>query len=238
MSFTAVSIQHTPRELPDDLVSRLLKARGWQIEYFCPPEGESLPNLNDGRFDAAVVFGGLESANDSAAGSTIPAEIDWVGSWLASGRPLFGICLGAQMMAMALGARVVHHPRHHHEIGFYPVTPTDAGKSFLPKAQNFYQWHQEGFELPDGSTLLAGGEAFPNQAFRFGQHAYGVQFHPEVSFDTISRWLGSGVSIDYPGAISADQQRRDAERYLPDIEAWLSTFVDQWLSDANLSDRL
>ena len=234
MTYRAISIQHTPVEPPEDLVSVLLRARGWQIDYACTVQGDPLPNIGDGRYDAAIVNGGLESANDSGGDSPIPQEIDWVSRWVESGLPYFGICLGAQVLAKSQGAKVTFHPQHHHEIGFYKVMPTEAGKHFLPEPTYFYQWHKEGFDIPEGATLLASSDAFANQAFRVGRQAYGVQFHPEVTQSTIDRWLESGVSIDYPGAFPAEQQRADADKYLPGVENWLGKFIDRWLSDAGI----
>ncbi len=109
---------------------------------------------------------------------------------LKEAKPLLGVCLGAQMLARHLGHRVYRHPEGKVEIGYYPIVPTEAGEALCaaPFPTHVYQWHREGFDLPRGATLLAAGSDFEAQAFRYGPAAYGLQFHPEVTYAMMCRW--------------------------------------------------
>ena len=116
---------------------------------------------------AAVIFGGPMSANDDD--DFIRREIDWIAAVpLKEDRPFLGICLGAQMCARALGGRVFPHPQGQAEIGYYPIRPTPAGLAVVNDwPEQVYQWHREGFELPRCAELLAEGDMFEVQAFRY-----------------------------------------------------------------------
>ena len=102
----------------------------------------------------------------------------------AEQKPLLGICLGAQMMARTLGARVYCHVDQRTEAGYYPIRPTPEGRAVYDQwPDHVYEWHREGFDLPPGAVLLAEGDAaFPVQAFRYGPAAFAIQFHPEVTY--------------------------------------------------------
>ena len=118
-----------------------------------------LPETLDGHA-GAVIFGGPMSANDPD--DYVRREIDWIAVPLREQRPFLGICLGAQMLAMQLGATVAPHPEGRAQIGYYPIRPTPAGLAICPDwPDHVYHWHREGFELPAGAELLAEGGDFP-----------------------------------------------------------------------------
>ncbi len=101
---------------------------------------------------------------------------------------------------------------------------------FLPGPLHVYQWHKEGFDLPQGATLLARGEVFENQAFRLGEAAYAIQFHPEVTSNIMADWMrDSGASLSAPGASPKAQQLEDAKRHNGAIDVWLDRFLDRCL---------
>ena len=131
----------------------------------------------------------------------VKREIDWIGVPLRDKKPYLGICLGAQMMARHLGGRVYPHPQGHAEVGYYPIRPTAAGRAICADwPDHVYQWHREGFDLPAGGELLAEGDAFSVQAFRYGT-GYALQFHPEVTHAMMYRWLVRGAHrMELPGA--------------------------------------
>ncbi len=173
-----------------------------------------------------MVYGGVQSANDDGY---IQGEIDWIRDWVGSGRPYLGLCLGGQLLARAFGAEVFRHPQGLHEIGFVRINPaSDPG--FLPEPLHVYQWHKEGFDLPDGATLLARGEVFENQAFRLGESAYAIQFHPEVTPKIMADWMRDAeASLSAPGASPKAQQLEDAKRHNGAIDVWLDRFLDRCL---------
>src|SRR5262252_10835010 len=160
-------------------VGHWLAKHGVPLDIRRPRLGDPLPETLAGHA-GAVIFGGPQSANDTD--EFVRREIDWIAVPLAEKRPFLGICLGAQMLAKHLGARVAPHPEGKAEVGYYPIRPTQAGLKLCPAwPAQVYHWHREGFELPRGATLLAEGDDFPMQAFQWDT-AFGLQFHPDVTF--------------------------------------------------------
>ena len=209
-------------------IGRKLKARGYQLEIRRPACGEALPEHLD-TYEGVVVFGGPMSANDETA--HIRREIAWIGEVLRTEVPYLGICLGAQMLARQLGARVAPHPAGDIEIGFHRIDPTEAGRELLPEPLHVYQWHKEGFALPHDATLLARGTMFENQFFRYGASAFGLQFHPEVTFDIMCRLHKE----ERCAVLGADSQGMAAQHLLklvhgPRLARWLDGFLSAWLT--------
>jgi len=177
---------------------------------------------------AAIIFGGPMSANDEA--DFIRREIDWIAVPIKEAKPFLGICLGAQMCARALGGRVYLHPEGRAEIGYYPIRPTAAGLTVVETwPERVYQWHREGFDLPPGTELLAEGDLFEVQAFRYGR-AYALQFHPDVTHAMMHRWTTRGhVRLDMPGAKPRAAHFADRAVYDYSARAWLSAFLARWI---------
>lgn len=207
----------------------LLLARGYRLDIRRPRFGDPLPEtLQD--HAGAIVFGGPMSANDED--SWIRREVDWIGVALKEEKPFLGICLGAQMLARHLGHRVRAHPQGRVECGYYPIQPTEHGQSLCdcPFPNRVYQWHREGFELPCGATLLAKGQDFEAQAFRFGPAAYGFQFHPEVTFAMMCRWTMTDADrMAMPGAHPRHRHLEDWFRHDRAVARWSGAFLDGWL---------
>jgi GMP synthase (glutamine-hydrolysing) len=209
-------------------IGNALRALGHKLDIRRPRFGDSLPETLDGQA-GAVIFGGPMSANDPD--DFVRQEIDWIAVPLREQRPFLGICLGAQMLAMQLGARVAPHPEGRAQIGYYPIRPTPAGLKICPNwPDHVYHWHREGFELPSGAELLAEGSDFPVEAFRF-DHAFGVQFHPDVTYAMMHRWTTRGhARLELPGA--HPRHHHFADRAVHDVteRAWLKQFIDGWLA--------
>jgi GMP synthase (glutamine-hydrolysing) len=206
-------------------VGNALRALGHPLDIRRPRFGDPLPETLDGHA-GAVIFGGPMSANDSD--DFVRREIDWIDVPLREQRPFLGICLGSQMLAKQLGARVAPHPQGMTQIGYYPIRPTGAGLALCPDwPAQVYHWHREGFELPRGAELLAEGDDFPMQAFRWG-NAFGLQFHPDVTFRSMCCWTTRG-NMDCPGAQPRDKHFEGRAIFDVIERAWLKAFIDGWL---------
>jgi GMP synthase (glutamine-hydrolysing) len=213
-------------------VGDALVRRGYALDVRRPRYGDPLPaTMAD--HAGAVIFGGPMSANDPD--DFIRYEIDWVGVPLREAKPFLGICLGAQMLAMQLGARVAPHHAGMTEIGYYGLKPTEAGRRLVSTwPGHVYQWHREGFDLPPGSELLASGDVFENQAIRVGPAAYGIQFHPELTYAMMNRWTVTGAErLSLPGARPRHDHFHGRRMHDADTVGWLDGFLNSWLSDAH-----
>ncbi|MEP9376480.1 glutamine amidotransferase [Aquabacter sp. CN5-332] len=219
-------IMHQAHSVPGRIGHRL-EERGFRLDPRRPAIGDPLPD-DLSSYRGVVVFGGPQSANDTHP--YIRQEIDFVGRVMKEDAPLLGICLGAQLMAAQLGARVDRHVDGLCERGYYPLRPTPLGERLLPWPSHVYHWHAEGFDLPRGAELLAEGDVFPNQAFRYGRNAYALQFHPEVTQDMMCRWTVRGAErLAHPGAQPAEAHLEGWSRYDPAVCLWLDMFLDAWV---------
>jgi len=223
-------VNHTG--MREERVDSQLRAKGREVEWCFPASGETLPAT--GAYEGVVVFGGYQSANDGTRIGWLGREIDWIAAHVDAGGAYLGICLGSQLLAHALGARVARHPAGINQIGYYPVTPTAAGAALFPDPPlQVYHWHEDGFAVPPGATLLATAADFPNQAFSYGRAAFGLQFHPEVTPTVLRRWLDAAPDhLERPGARPREVQLADCARFNAPLEAWLDTFLDHWLAAA------
>lgn len=209
-------------------IGRQLRAQGHALQLCRPACGEALP-ASLPHYAGVIVFGGPMSANDETL--HIRREIDWIGDVLRAGVPFLGVCLGAQMLAKQLGGHVGPHPLGEAEIGFHPILPTEAGLGVLPRPLRVYQWHREGFTLPRDAVLLARGAMFENQLFRYGERAFGLQFHPEVTFDIMCR-----LHREARCAVLGRNGRGMAQQHLmklvhgPRLARWLEGFLSRWLT--------
>lgn len=218
-------------------IGRELRRMGYTLDVRQPSGGGLLPGtMRD--HDAAVIFGGPMSANDDGRYDFIHSQISWIPVVLESGKPFLGICLGAQMLARTLGARVNFHPERRVEIGYHPVNPTKEGKAFIDKTHLVYQWHSEGFNLPDGAVHLARSDTFEYQAFRYG-NAFGIQFHPEVTGKIMGNWATYAAHrLSEPGAQNKNDQLRLRPRSERQVRGWLRRFMPTWLAPLDSNTRL
>lgn len=227
-------ILHNPKGSTGHIGDILTRA-GHRLDIRCPLNGCALPAPQD--YDAAIVFGGKMSVNDcDSSHPTLHDELRWIRQTVTSGKPYLGICLGGQLLARAFGGHVTRHHEQYVEIGYYTVYPTVEGflDIFADAPQKFFQWHNEGFTIPDNAVKLAASDLYPNQAFRIGTNAYGFQFHPEATAEQIAYWHARDAEeLAGPGAQTVPMQMRDLDTYTPVIRAWLKTFLEQWLHTAN-----
>jgi GMP synthase-like glutamine amidotransferase len=142
-------------------------------------ESAQLPRLAD--FDLVIAMGGPMSVNDEATLPWLKEEKRFISSAVRVNQPVIGICLGAQLIASSLGARV--YPGQHKEIGWFNIEATPTGPDLFkfPEAESVFHWHGETFDLPPGATRLARSIACENQAFQIGTSVIGLQFHLETT---------------------------------------------------------
>jgi GMP synthase (glutamine-hydrolysing) len=188
------------------------RAMEWRyVDLWAKPENAE--DLCVEQAQALVFMGGPMSVNDSL--TWLRQEERYLVRAMSSGVPVLGICLGAQLLAKCLGARV--YPMERKEIGWYPVRFTEAGLSDplfegLACSETVFHWHGETFDLPAGSVRLAESGLCINQAFRLGSDLYGLQFHPEVTPDMIESWCREDVNCgdlrEAEGPIDAGAHRQ------------------------------
>lgn len=183
---TLLAIQHVPWETPH----RILDACGdLHVHTVRPLAGQPLPAHSE--VAGAVVMGGPMNVDQLDRFPALAAEREWLAEAVHRDLPVLGICLGAQLLARALGAEV--RPGEGKEVGFAPVEVFDAEDpvlgGFAPGAEVLH-WHGDVLDLPAGATRLASSSQTANQAFRLGS-AWGVLFHPEADFALLEAWLAA-----------------------------------------------
>ncbi len=180
-------------------IEDFLKAQGIPYTVIDLSRGKDIPMT--GEFNTLVMMGGPMSVNEDDLYPYIKKEEELVRKFIAQDKGVFGICLGAQIMAKALGAKVYRGAEK--EIGWYDIELAEDGLrdplikklATHPRAGDLsgrfkvFHWHGETFDIPKGAVRLAGSELFPNQAFRYGSKAYAFQFHIEVRKDMLYAWL-------------------------------------------------
>lgn len=205
-------------------VGQLLIEKGYHLDIRRPVLGEPLPKTLENHA-GAVVFGGPMSANDPD--DFVRKEIDWLDIPLRENRPYLGICLGAQMLVRHLGGKVRPNADGSTEIGWYPLRPTERGRLLMQWPKMVYHFHREGFELPRGADLLAEGDAYPNQAFRYNGNAWGLQFHAELTRLMMHRWVVHGEQrFILPNAQQGREHLEGRMLFDAPLKAWLTEFLD------------
>lgn len=228
MAGVAVAVRHVPFE-DLGILAPLLESRGYAIEYLeagIDPVGADALT----RADVAVVLGGPVGVYETDAYPFLVDELDAVGERLRAGRPTLGVCLGAQLMARALGAQV--GPTGRKEIGFSPITLTPEGRrSVLAPLEGVpvLHWHGDQFGIPEGALRLAETPGFPNQAFACGDAVLGLQFHVEADWRRIEQWL-VGHANELAGAgVDPRRIRADAAVHGPGLARIATGVLDAWL---------
>ncbi|MCR9136824.1 MAG: glutamine amidotransferase [Alphaproteobacteria bacterium] len=216
-------VLHQPQSSPGR-VGQMLQRAGFALDIRRPVLGDPLPTtLAD--HDGAVIFGGPMSANDED--EFVRTEIDWHAVPLSENKPYLGICLGAQMLVRHLGGQVRGHPDGLTEIGWFPLDSTPHGDALMQWPDMVYQFHREGFSLPDGAKLLASAEHYENQAFRYGENAWGIQFHAELTQVMMQRWVVHGASrFSLPGAQKGHHHLQGRLVYDARLRQWLADFLE------------
>lgn len=226
-----VAVRHVAFE---DLGSfeRVLGDRGYHVAY-ADVGLDDLGALDPLGADLLVVLGGPIGAYEEASYPFVLDELRLLEKRLAADLPTLGVCLGAQLMARALGARV--YPGGRKEIGWALLELTDEGRRsclryLAPEETPVLHWHGDTFDLPRGAARLASTEAYQNQAFAWGRRALALQFHVEATARGLERWfVGHACEIAATPEVSVARLRRDTARFVPALERQASRCFEAWL---------
>src|SRR6266850_4744486 len=212
-------VQHVAGEGPG-LLARCLEEHRPAARVVRVDRRESVPRGAAGAA-AIILLGGPMAVYETDRHPHLRDEILLAADALRLGVPILGICLGAQILAAAAGARVYRGPAQ--EIGWFPTTLTAAGRAdpilgLLPGEAMVFHWHGDTFDPPPGATLLASSRLYEQQAFRLSPRAWGVQFHPEITEAMVDDWAGRAredEAASFGGAEGAARMRDDARRHVP-----------------------
>ncbi len=211
--------------------------RGWVVNYVEAPIAD-WTRFDPLAPDILVILGGPISANGEDDYPFLTPELAAIKQRLAADRPTLGICLGAQLIARALGAVVF--PSGETEIGWKPLFLSDEGNTspvrYLGAEHCFmFHWHGDTFELPDSAVLLAGTEACLHQAFSWGGSTLAFQCHPEVRARDLEKWfVGHTVEVNAASDTNVVQLRADTQRYGADLDRSGRLCFTEWLDKLNL----
>lgn len=211
------------------LLGGALAARGWTITYHEAGLDDLATPLRDA--DLAVVLGGPIGVYEADRYPFLNDELAALKERLADRRPTLGICLGAQLMAAALGARV--YPGGRKELGWDEVKLTEAGRA-SPLAhlagRPVLHWHGDTFDLPVGATRLASTDVYENQAFAVGTHALALQFHVEADYRRIEQWLIGHTGELSAAGIDIPSLRAQSREIGPGLDAAAPALLGDWLA--------
>ncbi|GAA1507777.1 GMP synthase (glutamine-hydrolyzing) [Agromyces terreus] len=206
-----------------------LEAHGYEVVTVDAPVSD-VSAIDPLAADLVVVLGGEEGAYETERFPYLADELSLLRSRIDAEAPVFGVCLGAQMLAAALGARVYRGERT--EVGWLEVTPTSAGER--SPVRHFagvptVQWHGDTFDLPRGVERLASSEQYENQAFRRGDWLLAVQFHPEVTAEIHEDWLRAWGDELHEHGSSPSQLRAERVHLGPRAEAASAALLGEYL---------
>ena len=234
--------QHVPYE-PLGTLDPLLREAGFRIRYVNFGRApEARPQLE--RYEALIVLGGPMNSDQIDTYPNLLTEVDIIREALDRDMSILGICLGAQLLAKALGGSVARNARR--EIGWYDVELTAAGREdpvleAFSARQQVFQWHEDGISLPPNVVRLAGSEISPVQAFRHGEHAYGFQFHLEASLPLIERWLTvpdhEATLAEEAGNIDADEILERAKEAVEPLQLLSRETFGRWIDRFEIGPR-
>jgi GMP synthase (glutamine-hydrolysing) len=228
---TVLALRHVAFEDLDCFAAPLV-ARGYTLRY--QDAGyDDLAVLDPLADDLLVVLGGPIGVYENAAYPFIDDELRLLRARLAAGRPVLGLCLGAQLIARALEARV--YPGGVKEIGWKPLMLTEAGRAsplaVLEGGLPVLHWHGDTFDLPAGAVLLASSDLYPHQAFAWQRHALALQFHLETSARGLERWfIGHAGEIAQTPGLDVPTLRRDSVRHAAATAAAGRACLERWLA--------
>ena len=226
----AIALRHIHFE-DIGIIEAELKKRDYQFRYI----DATVDNLADPSIDNAdllIVLGGPIGAYDDGQYPFLTHELEIISRRLSRAQPMLGICLGAQLIARALGARV--YPMNVKEIGFSPLTLNEDGyRSALAALDQVpvLHWHGDQFDIPGSATALASTAICPNQAFQLEKQVLALQFHLEADISRIERWLvGHACELGHAG-IDTNHLRIRAAEVADELQAAAGKVISRWLDE-------
>jgi GMP synthase (glutamine-hydrolysing) len=216
VSAPALAILHNLEDAFTGHAGPALRAAGVELDERFLCEGDPLPALED--VDGILAFGGDQSVLDIAADPVLGAEARLLREAVGRGLPVLGVCLGAQLLAHALGGSVARLPRR--MVAWTPIEPLPAAAGdpvlgSLPADAHALHWNEDGFEPPAGAVELLRRPGGTAEAFRYGDRAWGVQFHPEVDPQNLEGWYRTGYQELSEAGVTEAQARAADARHLP-----------------------
>ena len=231
----ALAIRHVDFEDCGTLAD-ILRERGFEIRYVSPWR-ENLRALEIANPDLVIGLGGPVSVYEADRYPWITDELDLFERQLAARRPILGICLGAQMLARVLGARVFAGRK---ELGWAPLLLTEEGKHSViaplaAESTSMLHWHGDTFDLPSGATLLASTAQVAHQVYTWDQTVLAFQCHPEIRPEDIESWLvGHACEIAATQGVSVERLREDTRRLGPILAERARQVFTRWLDRVGL----
>ncbi|MBV1933145.1 MAG: glutamine amidotransferase [Parvibaculaceae bacterium] len=218
------------------LLGPLLAARGHRLRYIDVPTSD-LSQVDLLSPDLLIVLGGPIGANDEEMFPYLAVEKQLIQQRLEADLPLLGICLGAQLMAAALGAKI--YPGVEKEIGWRTLSLTEAGRASALNEISYSQnvvlhWHGDTFDLPAGATLLASTDVCPHQAFSYGSAALALQFHLEAGGGDMENWFVGHISELSAEGLDVATLRSENTRWTGALTQAGHAVFDRWLNDVGL----
>jgi GMP synthase (glutamine-hydrolysing) len=211
-----VAVLHNLEDAFNGHAGPAIRAAGVELREYRLRDGEALPDLGD--VDGLLSLGGEQSVRDIDDDPVLTAEAALLGEAVERGVPVLGVCLGAQLLAHALGSRVFRLPQR--MIKWTPIEPLPAAAGdpvvgSLPEGAMALHWNEDGFEPPPGAVELLRRPGLTTEAFRYGDCAWGVQFHPEVHPEGLTGWYSAGLAELSDAGVTEEEARAADARHLP-----------------------
>ena len=220
-------VQHVEAD-PVGILGHYLEVEGAWLHTWLVPQRSTPPQ---GDYAGLIVLGGPMNACEDEAFPHLAQVTELIRDFHRQGKPVLGICLGAQLIARAFGSRVYQNPQP--ELGFTPLFPVEGAQEpwlqTYPPGMPMMQWHFDTFDLPLDAQLLMTSEACTNQAFRLDNNVYGLQFHPEVTPEIVMAWMAfktEWIEAHYPHLF--DQLRQQLAAHWGQSAQFTETLAQTW----------
>ncbi len=209
----------------------VLREHGYDIRLVDPAK-EDVSALDAEEAEVVIVLGGEMGVYETDEYPHLIQEMQFIRARIEVKKPIFGVCLGAQLMAGALGGR--NYKGDKPDLGYQDIQLTEAGLNSPVRHVNgvgMLEWHGDHFTLPEGAVLLGSSSAYPNEAFAIGDFALAVQFHPEVTDPMHEEWTLESSDLFAENDIDADEWRALGRIHNPPMQVASRAMLSEWLDD-------